>query len=184
MGLDMYLYAEEYVSGYDFTTRLEPVSSLAGIATVAKVESTPAPENVMRYRQVLDLTGLAGMADPKTPSVTVSVTVAYWRKANEIHAWFVENVQGGVDECQRGYVSQEQLVELRDLCERVLDAREGDDALEVAEELLPTRDGFFFGGTQYDEYYYEDLGETIRQLERVLSHPKIGDVDLYYRASW
>jgi hypothetical protein len=179
----MYLYAEQYVSGYDFTTRLEPVATLAGMG-VAKIESTPAPENVVRYRQVLDLTGLADMADPNTPGVTVSVTVAYWRKSNHIHAWFVKNVQDGVDECQRAYVLPERLVELRDLCERVLHAREGDDARDVAEELLPTWSGFFFGGTEYDEYYYEDLGETIRQLERVLSHPKIGEVDLYYRSSW
>ena len=28
------------------------------------------------------------------------VCVAYWRKANAIHSWFVENCQDGVDECQ------------------------------------------------------------------------------------
>lgn len=45
--------------------------------------------------------------------------VGYWRKANMIHKWFVDNVQGGVDECQVTQVSKEQLLSLIHLCEEV-----------------------------------------------------------------
>jgi cysteine desulfurase len=51
----------------------------------------------------------------------VSIVAVYWRKANQIHAWFVQNVQEGVDECERHWVPREKLVELRDLCLDVLE---------------------------------------------------------------
>lgn len=82
----------------------------------------------------------------------------YWRKANAIHQWFVENVQNGNDDCQEYDVSTEQLQSLLDLVEKVL----ADHSL--AEELLPTQEGFFFGGTEYDEYYFQDLEETKKIL--------------------
>src|SRR5437764_1408196 len=46
--------------------------------------------------------------------------VAYWRKANQIHKWFVDNVQGGRDDCREYYVSPEQLKELLDTVNTVL----------------------------------------------------------------
>ena len=39
----------------------------------------------------------------------VVIEAAYWRKANQIHNWFVENIQDGMDECKPHYVSREQL---------------------------------------------------------------------------
>jgi hypothetical protein len=36
----------------------------------------------------------------------------------------------------------------------------------VAKELLPTQAGFFFGSTDYDEYYYEDLVYTRDLLDK------------------
>jgi hypothetical protein len=38
--------------------------------------------------------------------------VMYWRKANQIHKWFVDNVQDGVDDCKEYWVSEEKLQEL------------------------------------------------------------------------
>lgn len=38
---------------------------------------------------------------------SIAEDVGYWRKANAIHAWFVKNVQGGVDNCQSHEVSKE-----------------------------------------------------------------------------
>ena len=52
---------------------------------------------------------------------------------------------------------------------------------EVAEELLPTASGFFFGGTEYDEYYFEQVVETLEVLEKELES---GADEFYYNASW
>ena len=86
----------------------------------------------------------------------------YWRKANAIHNWFVNNIQEGEDDCRSYELDKEQLIELRDTCKKVLK----NDSLK--EELLPTQGGFFFGGTDYDEYYYNDLKETIKEIDRLL----------------
>jgi len=48
-------------------------------------------------------------------------------------------------------------------------------------QLLPTTEGFFFGGTDYDQYYLEDLEVTKKILEGVL-RDQTGD--FYYQASW
>ena len=106
----------------------------------------------------------------------VSIDAGYWRKANAIHDWFVRECQGGVDECQPSYVAREQLVELKELCEQVLADK------TKAAELLPTTSGFFFGSTDYDEYYFQDLESTIEIIDRTLTLPSEWDIE--YRSSW
>ena len=101
--------------------------------------------------------------------------IGYWRKANAIHAWFVENVQSGVDECQKCYVDKEQLRKLLSTVTRI----QADHTLAPA--LLPTQNGFFFGGTEYEEGYYDDLEETRKIMEAALEEE---DGEFYYQASW
>lgn len=135
--------------------------------------------------------------------------VAYWRKANMIHNWFVENVQNGEDDCGTYEVTEENLADLLDICERVLDASKlvdgkvyngttysmdgvtehWDDGKviedpSVAEELLPTASGFFFGGTNYDQYYYEALVYTAKQLNEILETTDFAKEMVVYHASW
>lgn len=188
MGLDMYISAERYVSGYDHNSE----------------------ERQKQYRVILEASGLEDVASNSTPSLRVSVTVAYWRKANAIHRWFVENVQNGEDDCGRYYVPRETLQELRDLCQKMLDTadvaggqpvvngfrsvgggplepniEEGRAALNGEElaEILPTQSGFFFGSTDYDQWYLQDIEDTVRQIDQVLSNLPDG-VPLYYSSSW
>lgn len=102
--------------------------------------------------------------------------VGYWRKANQIHRWFVENVQGGQDDCGEYPVSREKVHELLDLVEAVLDDPTKGPA------LLPTQGGFFFGTTEYDEYYLDDLRTTQENLLRALEIPE--SEPLVYHSSW
>jgi hypothetical protein len=50
-----------------------------------------------------------------------------------------------------------------------------------AEQLLPSSSGFFFGNTEYDEWYYNDIQNTIEILEKALEDE---DGDYYYSSSW
>lgn len=104
----------------------------------------------------------------------------YWRKANQIHDWFVQNVQDGEDNCRPYYVNRDKLKELLDICEQVLDAR----TEETSKELLPVASGFFFGSSEYDEYYYEAIEETAEGLTKLLLNPAFEGMDFYYQASW
>jgi hypothetical protein len=67
--------------------------------------------------------------------VEFSEMVGYWRKDNHIHRWFLENVQGGEDDCREYYVSIEQLHELRDICFNILKKLDGVE-IGVPENLL------------------------------------------------
>lgn len=155
MGLDMYLEVRKFVSDYDFR---------------------PEEEREM-FRQIVSSVGMEDLKDES--HATVSVNVAYWRKANAIHDWFVRNVQGGEDDCKAYPVDREQLRELQIICERVY--KSGDP--ELAAEVLPTASGFFFGDTEYDEYYFAEAERTAKRLGLLLD--KTGnDVDFYYQASW
>ena len=102
--------------------------------------------------------------------------VGYWRKANQIHRWFVENIQHNIDNCAMYYVSKESLCELKELCEKVLEDK------KLANELLPVGRGFFFGSVEYDEWYFKDLEYTVEKLDELLKNEKY---DFYkYQSDW
>lgn len=154
MGLDMYLTGKRYMSKYF------------------------DKEDEQRIAKVNEIFGVEGIEDGDYGAKEVSFSVAYWRKANQIHQWFVDHCQEGIDECQETWVSREQLQELIDICKIVL----GD--MSRAEELLPTQSGFFFGGTDYDEFYKGDLEYTVERLEKVLNDPALSKCEFYYQSSW
>lgn len=54
----------------------------------------------------------------------------------------------------------------------------------VAEELLPSCSGFFFGGTSYDQWYVYDVAETIKIIERVLATTDFETQMIAYVSSW
>jgi hypothetical protein len=104
-----------------------------------------------------------------------STEIGYWRKANQIHAWFVEYIQDGIDNCASYCVGREDLQALLDRCEDVLLKP------DRAEELLPTQSGCFFGGTEYDEFYFQDIKDTIEICKWALAQ----DFDYFeYNSSW
>lgn len=169
MGLDQYLHRRHYVKNWSH----DKGEWLVGVLR------NGSPLEVAHF-------------DPAMAKEVIE-EVAYWRKANQIHAWFVENVQDGTDDCRPHYCEASQLKELVSVCEQVLAASElvpgqihtgtsyGQDGpkqlwqpgkviadASVAEELLPSRSGFFFGGTEYDEWYLKDLEYTVATLKPLL----------------
>ena len=114
------------------------------------------------------------------PANEIIFEAAYWRKANHIHKWFVEHVQDSVDDCKEYYVSTDTLEELVTICEDVLKDH------SLAQELLPTESGFFFGSTDYDEYYYADIQDTIKMIKPLIDskNKKMQEISFYYHSSW
>ena len=125
-------------------------------------------------RDQLSMNGLPDMVEPGKVCYVIE-EAGYWRKANAIHRWIVENVQDGNDDCHTYEVSREQLQALLGQVEAVLAHP------DMAVHLLPTQAGFFFGGTEYDEYYVEDLKETRRILTEALADT---EADFEYCSSW
>jgi hypothetical protein len=108
----------------------------------------------------------------------VEVEAIYWRKANAIHKWFVENVQAGVDDCGNYHVSRDKLQELLDTCYRVLSFR------HLAVEQLPPAEGFFFGSTEVDEWYWQDLEKTAAMIKGILEEFPAEHWEFEYHSSW
>ena len=105
----------------------------------------------------------------------VSERVGYWRNADAIHSWFVENVMDGIEEKGGCYVSTEDLKKLCDLVDRVLADR------TLAKDLLPTPDGLCFGPTEYGANYFGYLEDTRKLLSGVLKENR-GNYD--YSSFW
>ena len=76
------------------------------------------------------------------------------------------------------YVEVDTLKRLVDLCKEVL----ADNS--KAEDLLPTQDGFFFGDTGYNDYYFEDLAYTVEKLTPFVTDPDWQIWDFNYQSSW
>lgn len=139
--------------------------------------------------------------------------VMYWRKANQIHAWFERKLNKGEElvNCKEYLVKYDLLEDLLVDCIAVKDSliaggthlkdtiiEEGFNNGEyykkleprphfkntkVAIQLLPPQSGFFFGSTDIDEWYLKDIEETIETLSKVLSTKEKGE-RFYYHAWW
>lgn len=115
--------------------------------------------------------------------------VAYWRKANQIHAWFVKNVQDGVDDCGYYPLSQDKIRELMEVCQKVIEIS-NDNTLSVSEKekqyeaWLPSQQGLFFGSVAYNEYYLGELEYTIEELTPLVEAELLPHEAYYYTSSW
>ena len=150
MGLDMYLNKRTYVQQWEHQK----------------------PEE--KYNVEVTKGGETANINPKKVKYIIE-EAGYWRKQNQIHRWFVENIQNGTDDCGEYYVSKDALASLLELCEKV----KADNAL--ADELLPGASGFFFGGTEYDEWYFNGIDNTIEILKEALEDE---NGEYLYSSSW
>ena len=165
MGLDMYLSAKKHLEKINW----QALQSNAEL-------SYDSPEAVYpKFNDLMEITQLKDVAT-EMYGASVEVTCAYWRKANQIHSWFVKNVQNGNDNCDSYYVSQDKLIELLALCKHALENKDPN--------LLPPQEGFFFGSTDIDQWYWNDLTNTITQLERIFALPEIDRLSFSYCSSW
>lgn len=162
MGLDQYLYAKKYHYAYDHADEKQKEA----------------------YYNLVKAVGLEGYKTPSSPHLFVKVCVNYWRKANAIHQWFVINCQGGEDDCKEYDIDREKLQELVDTCKEVLKYKGTPQEKEKVEEILPPTDGFFFGSTEVDKYYWEDLEDTVHSLTAILQDERFVGMGFSYESSW
>jgi hypothetical protein len=148
MGLDMYLKGKRYVSDYNDQDKVIISEMMQHFPELSQDQTVQE----------------------------VTVRVGYWRKANQIHKWFVDNIQEGNDNCGDYYVSRDSLQALRALCQQVIDFR------HLATDKLPPQTGFFFGNDAIDEYYFRDLEETIKIIDGALALPDSWELE--YSSSW
>lgn len=166
MGLDMYLYLRKSVYTSEYSN----------------------PENCVYPNELQEFVKEIQERSFKAIETNTDYHVGYWRKANAIHNWIVENcTEDGEDNCRPIYMDENKVKELIDICDQVLKDH------NKAKELLPTQSGFFFGCVDYDEWYFKDVEYTKHIFERVLEvYKKFYEennnyninYDIIYQASW
>lgn len=160
----MYLYAKKGIASIDYTT-----------SKMGEFSKKLNPDYTI-------LASLMGATDWVTNPdsfafAQVSLQVGYWRKANAIHNWFVQELADGEDNCNPIYVPRSSLVDLNNICKEILKNH------DKAGELLPTGAGFFFGSTNYDEWYFHQLETTVPILTKLIETVPEG-WSFEYQASW
>lgn len=183
MGLDMYLSKKTYVKNWSHQTPEETHS--VEVKKGGVLHTGIKPERVSY----------------------ITEEISYWRKANQIHGWFVNNTEERDD--NRLYsVSREHLEELLTDCKKVLeilnastksikqvevgwkDGKPYTEEVEVYDnvdevmDILPPTEGFFFGSDIIDGWYKENIENTIEILTTELGDNIEVYSDYEYYASW
>lgn len=222
MGLDMYLdrfpryknfgpreinNVAQYIEWKDNPRAQE--HTLEGWCGVKESE-LPSQEDIDNIAKMYGQRFYAWDDEHKYPDEDIREHVGYWRKANAVHKWFVDHVQGGVDDCAyHNEVTKKDLEDLRDACEKVLRSavlvngkvkngyrwtNKGEEPIwedgktvadsSVCRDVLPTTSGFFFGGTGYDEWYINDIRHTYELCCKLLKETDFDKQMIYYCSSW
>jgi hypothetical protein len=185
MGLDMYLKMVPKVESIEELNEMETRLSKAFYAgkleaELKKIQKEKKFKNPIQYTEsewVGDKSDYTKQnKEYHEPKIILRKECGYWRKFNALHAWFVETFQDGIDECQASIVDPEVL---KDLFDEILTINK-----ENAKAILPTQGGFFFGGTEYDQYYWDDIEELKKFLIGLYEENDFEETTLVYRASW
>ena len=92
-----------------------------------------------------------------------------FRKRNFLITWVEKVLDREIDNCETYPLEKEQLESLLADIDRVLEGN------SLAEELLPTREGFFFGDTEYDESYFDDLRDARERIGQMVADMEDGE---------
>ena len=108
----------------------------------------------------------------------------YFRKFNFIYKYF-ENSLDCNEQC---WVDRCELEDIAQSCKDILaiydkTAEDNSNAIKLAKELLPTTNGFFFGNTDYNEFYFQQLEDALDTIEHFLGNLK-KDEYVYVQMSW
>ena len=82
--------------------------------------------------------------------------VAYFRKVNFLLPFFEYG-----ENCSRLEIDGYKIDELLVKCKQVLEDH------SLAETLLPTQGGFFFGNSEYNDWYFEDVKEVYDKFSEI-----------------
>ncbi|MGJ9384349.1 hypothetical protein [Salipaludibacillus sp. CF4.18] len=167
MGLDMYLFSLARIEGMDYV-EIHSVNMRLRELEEKQNDIYQKVKPHIKHFEEFDMSWKSLMEE-----------VAYWRKANQIHNWFVENIRNGEDDpCFTEIVTKQNLEDLYNLCLKVLTNKKN------PQDSLPTRPGSFFGYYGYDDFYYMQIEETKSIVENLLDNFNFKTHYLMYQCSW
>lgn len=222
MGLDMYLnrfprykwYRPENINAFEewVEWKLEGKDKEYSLEKWCGAKESDLPEEEDRsfFEKLISTKYWEWDTEHRYPHDRIYEQVAYWRKANAVHKWFVDHVQDGEDDCEyHKEVTKKDLIELRDICREILEnavlvngkVKNGYKIGKNGEEIpnwqdgkyvanpevcakLPTESGFFFGNQEFNEWYLEDIKYTFEVCNKVLEETDFEKQMIFYVSSW
>lgn len=100
---------------------------------------------------------------------------AYFRKVNSIYAYFADRLED-----EMCVVNKSDILDIMAKAIKVLEAHDE----ETSKELLPTQGGFFFGSTDYDDWYYHDMITILNEFGKLLLNWTDDDDIVFVYMSW
>lgn len=98
--------------------------------------------------------------------------VAYFRKVNFLLPFFEY-----CEDCSRLEIDDYKIDELLVKCKQVLEDH------SLAETLLPTQCGFFFGNTEYNDWYFDEVKEVYDKFSEIAEDFN-SDEDMLVMVCW
>jgi len=158
MGLDMYLFRTKKTN-----------HSVKELNALDRYDLSPDDEDVKEFLPLYD-------SKYEDGRYSIFKEVSYWRKFNALHSWFVTNVQIGIDDCGMYEVTRDHIIDLVDTLFTILEEKDPSDFMPVV--------GFFFGSTELDEYYWEQVENTRDKMYRLLNEFDWENERLFYCSDW
>lgn len=88
--------------------------------------------------------------------------IAYFRKVNFLVKFMEDYYDHIIENCEPIQIDEDCILELKWRCESVLKNR------KLADSLLPTVSGFFYGSTEYDDFYYSNVEQVLDSCKKIL----------------
>lgn len=90
----------------------------------------------------------------------------YYRKLNSLQNYFESNFN--IDNCEKVELTLDIVNDIKNLVDTVIK----DNTEESAIKNFPTTNGFFYGGTDYDKWYFNNLNNISRDMNELLTKYK------------
>lgn len=125
---------------------------------------------------------LKKLVDDQFALATVKLKLGQFRKFNALHG-YIEKRVGEIENLQD--VSIDDIIdELYEDCKLILATKDSKDGNADAIQRMPPTEGFFFGSTEVDGWYYSDVKELHDLLADLIKLSEIGDISFKYTAWW
>lgn len=172
MGLDVYFYKGKrknynaYTKAFKEWQEKEPESGKMAHDEYEKLSKAKQEEIQKENSEWYE-------SQPKMDKYDIT-DIGYFRKVNFLMAFFKYE-----DNCEFKEIAKCELEDLVERCNAVLTTPKK-SRQEKAEDLLPTQSGFFYGSTDYNEWYYKDVEDVRDWASEVLENLKDDEIILMY----
>jgi hypothetical protein len=206
MGLDMYLHAENYISQYDYThngntmnrelnIKHYTIDMNSGMGHLPTEGGIRVSKVVLYWRKANAIHGwfVRELANDEDECQRILVSrdnlitlrdlcvnaLANRDKAEPTQTPRTIQIKEAILQAEQENSGISAQIIAQIASQRVMS---GNTTAVDNDPLAPTA-GFFFGGTERDEYYYEELARTAESINSILAGAD-ESIDYYYQASW